>query len=90
MGAVGALALALLNRRFNLSLLKQALDSTAKLSSFVMFILIGSTVFGLVFRAVNGDLWVEQLLAGLPGGALGFLIVVNPTGLRARLLSGFL
>ncbi|MEK6664270.1 MAG: TRAP transporter large permease subunit [Pseudomonadota bacterium] len=77
MGAVGALALALLNRRFNLSLLKQALDSTAKLSSFVMFILIGSTVFGLVFRAVNGDLWVEQLLGGLPGGALGFLIVVN-------------
>jgi len=53
------------------------LDSTAKLSSFVMFILIGSTVFGLVFRAVNGDLWVEQLLGGLPGGALGFLIVVN-------------
>jgi tripartite ATP-independent transporter DctM subunit len=77
MGAVGALALAFMNRRFNLSLLKQALDSTAKLSSFVLFILIGSTVFGLVFRAVNGDLWVEQLLGGLPGGALGFLIVVN-------------
>ncbi|MBT9614295.1 MAG: TRAP transporter large permease subunit, partial [Burkholderiales bacterium] len=77
MGAAGALALAYLNRRFNLSLLKQALDSTAKLSSFVMFILIGSTVFGLVFRAVNGDLWVEQLLGTLPGGALGFLIVVN-------------
>jgi len=77
MGAVGALVLALMHRRFNLSLMKQALDSTAKLSSFVMFILIGSTVFGLVFRAVNGDLWVEQLLGDLPGGALGFLIVVN-------------
>ena len=77
MGAVGALALAYANRRFNLSLLKQALDSTAKLSTFVMFILIGSTVFGLVFRAVNGDLWVAQLLGTLPGGALGFLLVVN-------------
>ena len=77
MGASGALVLALLKRRLKLSLLKQALDTTAKLSSFVMFILIGSTVFGLVFRAVNGDLWVDHLLANLPGGALGFLIVVN-------------
>ena len=77
MGAVGALILALMNKRLNLSLLKQAMDATAKLSSFVMFILIGSTVFSLVFRAVNGDLWVEHLLTGLPGGALGFLIVVN-------------
>ena len=77
MGATGALALALIKRRLTLSLLKQALDATAKLSSFVLFILIGSTVFGLVFRAVNGDLWVEQLLVNLPGGALGFLIVVN-------------
>jgi tripartite ATP-independent transporter DctM subunit len=77
MGASGALALAFMKRRLNLSLLKQALDATAKLSSFVLFILIGSTVFGLVFRAVNGDLWIEQLLVNLPGGTLGFLIVVN-------------
>jgi tripartite ATP-independent transporter DctM subunit len=77
MGAVGALALAVLNRRLNLGLLKQAMDTTAKLSSFVLFILIGSTVFGLIFRAVNGDLWVEHLLTALPGGVLGFLIVVN-------------
>jgi tripartite ATP-independent transporter DctM subunit len=77
MGAVGALALALINRRLNLPLLKQALDTTAKLSSFVLFILIGSTVFGLIFRAVNGDLWVEQLFTALPGGEIGFLIAVN-------------
>jgi TRAP transporter, DctM subunit len=77
MGAAGALILALLKRKLSLSLLKQAMNSTAKLSAFVMFILIGSTVFGLVFRAVNGDLWVEHLLTGLPGGQLGFLIVVN-------------
>ena len=77
MGASGALVLALFKRRMKFSLLKQALDMTAKLSSFVMFILIGSTVFGLVFRAVNGDLWVDHLLTNLPGGVLGFLIVVN-------------
>jgi len=77
MGASGALILALINRRLDWSLLRQAMNSTAKLSSFVLFILIGSTVFGLVFRGVNGDLWVEHLLTGLPGGPLGFLIVVN-------------
>ena len=77
MGASGALALALANRRLDWKLLKQAMDTTAKLSSFVMFILVGSTVFSLVFRGVNGDLWVEHLLTSLPGGRLGFLIVVN-------------
>jgi len=77
MGAVGALVLAALNRRLNLSLLKQALDSTTRLSAFVMFILIGSSVFSLVFRAVNGDLWVEHLMSALPGGNTGFLIAVN-------------
>ena len=53
------------------------MNSTTRLSCFVMFILIGSTVFALVFRGVNGDLWVEHLLTSLPGGVLGFLIVVN-------------
>jgi len=77
MGAMGALILALLKRQLSWSLMRQAMDTTAKLSTFVVFILIGSTVFGLVFRAVNGDLWVEHLLTGLPGGQLGFLIVVN-------------
>mgnify|MGYP002795027465 CR=1 FL=1 len=77
MGATGALILAWLKRRLPLDMLKQAMDSTTRLSSFVLFILIGSTVFSLVFRGVNGDLWVEHLLTGLPGGAMGFLIVVN-------------
>ncbi len=77
MGACGAILLALLNGRLNLKLAKQALDSTTRLSCFVMFILIGSTVFALVFRGINGDLWVEHLLSGLPGGQIGFLIVVN-------------
>ena len=77
MGATGALALALVNRRLSWPLLRQAMNSTAKLTSFVIFILVGSTVFSLTFRGVNGDLWVEHLLTSLPGGAIGFLIVVN-------------
>jgi tripartite ATP-independent transporter DctM subunit len=77
MGAVGAIALALAKRRLSWELLRQAMDQTAKLTTFVMFILIGSTVFALVFRAVEGDLWVEQLFGLVPGGAVGFLIVVN-------------
>jgi TRAP-type mannitol/chloroaromatic compound transport system permease large subunit len=77
MGALGALILALLNRRLSLDLLKQAMNSTTRLSCFVIFILIGSSVFSLVFRGVNGDLWVEHLLTSLPGGTTGFLIVVN-------------
>jgi len=77
LGAVGALTLAALRRRLTRPVLTQATDSTARLTSFVIFILIGSTVFSLVFRGVDGDRWVEQLLAHLPGGALGFLLFVN-------------
>ena len=77
MGATGALALALINRRLSWSLLRQAMNSTAKLATFVIFILVGSTVFSLTFRGVNGDLWIEHLLTSLPGGNVGFLIVVN-------------
>jgi TRAP-type mannitol/chloroaromatic compound transport system permease large subunit len=77
MGAVGAILMAVARRRLSLDLLKQAMDTTTKLSCFVVFILVGSTVFGLTFRAVNGDLWVEHLLTGLPGGQWGFLIVVS-------------
>jgi TRAP-type mannitol/chloroaromatic compound transport system permease large subunit len=77
MGATGALVMALAKRRLTWTLLRQAMDSTARLSSFVIFILVGASVFTLVFRGVNGDLWVEGLLTSLPGGQLGFLIVVN-------------
>ncbi len=77
MGAVGALILSMAKRRLNIETLKQALDSTTKLSCFVMFILIGSTVFGLTFRAIEGDTWVEGLLGNLPGGEYGFLIAVQ-------------
>ena len=77
MGALGAMILAFMNRRLSGDLMKQAMNSTSRLACFVMFILIGSSVFSLVFRGVNGDLWVEHLLTSLPGGNAGFLIVVN-------------
>ncbi|HEX8013025.1 MAG TPA: TRAP transporter large permease subunit [Casimicrobiaceae bacterium] len=77
MGATGALIMAVARRRLSWKLLKQAMDTTAKLSTFVVFILVGARVFSLTFYAVNGHVWVEQLLSGLPGGQLGFLIVVN-------------
>ena len=77
MGASGALVMALARKRLSLKLLRQAMDSTAKLTTFVLFILIGARVFSLTFYGVDGHLWVEHLLVGLPGGQLGFLIVVN-------------
>lgn len=77
MGAVGALILAFGKKRLNLGLMKQAMENTAKLASFVLFILIGSTVFSFTFNAADGHIWVEHLFDGMPGGAWGFLIVVN-------------
>src|SRR3970282_1256902 len=72
LGAVGALVLAALHRRLNFGMLRQAMDSTMKLTSFVVFILIGSTVFSLVFRGVDGDRWVEKMLPQVPRGVFAF------------------
>jgi hypothetical protein len=77
MGATGALIMALARRRLSWSLLKQAMETTAKLTTFVVFILVGARVFSLTFYGVDGHKWVEHLLTGLPGGEVGFLIVVN-------------
>jgi GntP family gluconate:H+ symporter len=77
MGATGALVMALARGRLTLRLTRQAMDTTAKLSTFVVFILVGARVFSLTFYGVNGHVWVEHLLTSLPGGQLGFLIVVN-------------
>ena len=77
MGATGALVMAIGRRRLSLKLMKQAMDTTAKLTTFVVFILIGARIFSLSFYGVDGHKWVEHLLLNLPGGQLGFLIVVN-------------
>jgi TRAP-type mannitol/chloroaromatic compound transport system permease large subunit len=84
MGAVGSILLAIFKRwldgnpnRFNLPLLRSAVEATAKLSAFVVFILVGARIFSLTFYGVNGHLWVEHLLTSLPGGQIGFLVFVN-------------
>ena len=77
MGATGALIMAIARKRLNMTLLKQAMESTTKLTTFVVFILIGARVFSLTFYGVDGHHWVEHLLVSLPGGQIGFLIVVN-------------
>lgn len=77
MGATGALIMAVARRKLDFSLLKQALDNTASLTCFVIFILVGATVFSFTFNAADGHFFVEHLFAKLPGGALGFLIAVN-------------
>lgn len=77
MGAVGALVLAAMNRKLSLEVLTSALYAATKLTSFVIFILLGARVFSLTFYGVNGHVWVEHLLTGLPGGQTGFLLVAN-------------
>jgi tripartite ATP-independent transporter DctM subunit len=77
MGALGALGLAAANRRLDRRVLREAMEQTTILTSFAIFILIGATIFTLVFRGLDGDLWVEHLLTGLPGGQVGFLVFVN-------------
>jgi len=77
MGAVGAFALAALHKRLNWGLFKEASIGTMRITAMVVFILIGSRVFSLVFQGVDGAKWVEHMLSHLPGGQIGFLLVVN-------------
>jgi tripartite ATP-independent transporter DctM subunit len=77
LGAVGAMTLAAANRSLSLDALMKAMEDTSRLTIMVVFLLIGSTAFALVFRGFDGDQWIVNTLTGIPGGALGFLIVVN-------------
>ena len=77
LGALGAVGLAAANKRLSWKALRETMDATTKLTAMVMFLLIGSTAFALVFRGLNGDLWIEDLLTNLPGGVIGLLIVAN-------------
>jgi tripartite ATP-independent transporter DctM subunit len=77
MGASGALILAMMKGRLTFDLTRQAVESTAKLSAFVVFILVGARVFSLTFYGVDGHKWVEEMLVSLPGGQLGFLVFTN-------------
>jgi len=77
LGACGAMALAAINRRLSLSALRDTMRYTTKLTSMVVWLLVGSTAFTLVFRGLYGDVWIEELLTGLPGGKIGLLVVAN-------------
>jgi len=77
LGAVGAMLLAALNRRLTTASLRATMDSTLRITSMVVFLLVGSTAFTLVFRGLSGDLWIEHHLTNLPGGKVGLLLVAN-------------
>jgi tripartite ATP-independent transporter DctM subunit len=77
MGAVGAMVLAAMHRRLTWPLVKQGMETTMQITAMVVMILVGSTVFSLVFQGVSGSVWIEDLLTHLPGGTVGFLIFVN-------------
>ena len=55
----------------------EALDETVKLTSMIVFLLVGSTAFALVFRGLYGHIWIEDLLQNLPGGAVGLILFSN-------------
>jgi tripartite ATP-independent transporter DctM subunit len=77
LGAVGAIVLAALHKRLTWTLVRQGMESTMQITAMVLFILIGSTVFSLVFQGVDGSVWIEHMLADMPGGRVGFLIFIN-------------
>jgi len=77
LGAVGAMVLAAMHRRLTVPLVRQSMTTTMRITAMVVFILVGSTVFSLVFQGMNGGVWIEHMLSGLPGGVVGFLIFVN-------------
>ena len=77
MGAVGAVVLAVANGRYTWALLREAMGNTMRITAMVIFILLGATVFSLVFQGVDGGIWLEHMMSGVPGGQVGFLIFVN-------------
>ena len=77
LGALGAMILAAFNKRLTWKCLRETAEETTKLTSMVIFLLIGATAFTLVFRGLYGDLWIGEYLTNLPGGVIGLLIIAN-------------
>jgi tripartite ATP-independent transporter DctM subunit len=77
LGALGALGLALINRRLTIKALFATVRETTTLTTMVVFLLIGSTAFSLIFRGLYGDVWIDEMLLGLPGGTVSLLLVTN-------------
>jgi len=84
-GAVGAMILAMVQGRFNGRMLREVVSSTASISAMVFMILIGASLFSLVFRGFGGDELIAELLHSLPGGVIGAMLVV----MLAMFLLGF-
>jgi TRAP-type mannitol/chloroaromatic compound transport system permease large subunit len=75
-GSIGAMILAMLNRQLNFKIIRDVTLETAKFTSMVAFILVGATAFAMIFRGIRGDVLVKDILVGLPGGEIGFIIFV--------------
>ena len=75
-GAMGAMTLALLRKQLNTSILREVMQNTTRISSMVFMILIGASIFSLVFRGFEGDELIQNFLSELPGGTFGALFVV--------------
>ncbi|MDT9702360.1 TRAP transporter large permease subunit, partial [Streptomyces sp. P17] len=76
-GVTGALLLSLAKRRLTVRNLKQAMEIAGILCTCVIFLLLGASFFTLVFRGINGHLWIESLFQLIPAGQIGFLLFVN-------------
>ncbi|WP_205342620.1 TRAP transporter large permease [Denitrificimonas caeni] len=76
LGAIGALILALLKGQFTIARLREVSFGTAEISAMVFMILIGASLFSLVFRGFGGDVMIENVFAQLPGGVLGAFFLV--------------
>jgi tripartite ATP-independent transporter DctM subunit len=77
LGALGAMVLAALNGRLTWEAVRETSEHTTRLTAMVVFLLLGSTAFALVFRGLDGDIWIQDLLTSLPGEKIGFLVVAN-------------
>ncbi len=75
-GAMGAMLLALSQRQFNLKMLQEVMRTTTRVTCMVFLILIGASIFSLVFRGFGGDEVVAQLLGNMPGGTFGAMLSV--------------
>lgn len=75
-GAVGAVALALMNRRLNMAVLRESLYQTTRTSAFIFAIFLGATAFSVVLRNLGGDQVIEETLLGLPFSNYGILATI--------------
>ncbi len=75
-GAVGSMILAYVYKQLNLETLRHVMRSTLQISTMVFIILVGASLFSLVFRGLHGEALVEEALKSMPGGALGAMLVV--------------